>query len=283
MSEEKLERHVTVSEPVVALDALRAETPLSAARLKLAMTRGAVWLTRGRRTQRIRRAKRELKAGDALHLYYDPRVLGLEPSPPVLVHDAGAYSVWDKPYGLLSQGSRWGDHCTLTRWAEQHAAPKRSAFIVHRLDRAARGLMVIAHEKRAAAALSAQFRHRRVLKRYAALVRGRLEITLPSRIEVPLDGREAVSTVLSQVPSSREEQSLVLVEIETGRRHQVRRHLAQLGSPIVGDRMYGPGAESTDLKLKAVRLEFECPTSREHRTYELSIDFETDLASEAAR
>ncbi len=275
MAEGRLERHVRVEGAVTALDALRGETSLSAGRIKLAMTRGAVWLTRGRHTQRIRRAKRELRSGDALHLYYDPDVLSREPKAPALVEDVKAYSVWDKPYGLLSQGSRWGDHCTLTRWAEQHLVPQRSAFVVHRLDRAASGLMVIAHEKRVAAALSAQFRERRVLKHYAALVNGRLATSLPSTVDTPLDGREAVTTVLSQSPGSRAGQTLVHVKIETGRRHQVRRHLLELGCPIVGDRMYGGREEVTDLKLKAVRLEFVCPVSGKWRAYELPADLDS--------
>ena len=220
----------------------------------------------------LRRAKRELRAGDALHLYYDVRVLSREPSVPSLVEDAGAYSVWDKPYGLLSQGSRWGDHCTLVRWSEQHLRPSRPAFIVHRLDRAARGLMLIAHEKTSAAALSSQFQARTVIKHYAALVHGRVTCDLPKTVETPIDGRAATSLILAQRDAVDARQSVVTVAIETGRRHQVRRHLAELGNPILGDRMYGVGAEKVDLQLKAVRLEFVCPSSGKRRAYELPDD-----------
>ena len=68
------------------------------------MTKGAVWLTRGRNTQRLRRASRALREGDEIHLYYDTKILGEEPVAPSLVADMGGYSVWYKPYGLRSQG-----------------------------------------------------------------------------------------------------------------------------------------------------------------------------------
>ncbi len=52
------------------------------------------------------------------------------------------------PYGMLSQGSKWSDHCTIARFAQQHLTPERPVFIVHRLDRAATGLILIAHSKK---------------------------------------------------------------------------------------------------------------------------------------
>jgi tRNA pseudouridine32 synthase/23S rRNA pseudouridine746 synthase len=185
----------------------------------------------------LRRAKRQLRAGDEVHLYYDADILAEIPAEPTLVADVGAYSVWNKPYGLRSQGSKWGDHCTVSRWAERHLERERPAFTVHRLDRAANGLILVAHTKTVAAALSALFRERRVEKRYRALVRGDFSShPNPLRIDEPVDGKDAISEFRLLEVNSNGERSLVDVRIETGRKHQVRRHLAGLGHPVIGGR-----------------------------------------------
>jgi len=269
----RIESHVTVeSADHDAATLLHAASGLSKQRIKFAMVQGAVWLTRGGHTQRLRRAKRALKPGDELHLYYDADILGEEPPAPALVADVGEYSVWNKPYGLLSQGSKWGDHCTVTRWAERHLRPERSAFTVHRLDRAANGLMLVAHSKTMAAALSKVFRSRKVEKRYLALVNGTFESQEePLRIVQPIDDKPAVSEVTRLEVSADGGQSLLEVRIETGRKHQIRRHLADLGHPVVGDRLYGTGEDDgVDLQLQAFLLAFRCPVSNKKVEYRLS-------------
>lgn len=255
-----------------AVDLLHANTGLSKQRIKFAMTQGAVWVTHGRNTQRLRRAKRALKIGDEIHLYYDAEILDEIPAEPTLVADVGGYSVWNKPYGLRSQGSKWGDHCTVSRWAEKHLKPERTAFTVHRLDRAATGLILVAHSKTVAAALATLFRERRVEKHYRARVKGDFSAqTEPLRVESELDGKDAVSELSFR--EIKDGCSLVDVRIETGRKHQIRRHLATLGHPIVGDRLYGTGAEDgEDLQLQACLLAFECPVNNEPVEYRLPLE-----------
>ena len=238
------------------------------------MNQGAVWLTRGRKTQRLRRAKRALHEGDELHLYYDDAILAERPAEPTLVADRGDYSVWNKPYGLRSQGSRWGDHCTVVRWAEKNLQPERPAFTVHRLDRAASGLILIAHSKRTAAALSELFRARQVDKRYRVLVHGDFAANAgPLRADQPIDGKRAVSELSLLEASADGKHSLLEVRIETGRKHQIRRHLSDLGYPVVGDRLYGSGEEDgVDLQLTAFRLAFRCPISGDKVEYRIDPD-----------
>lgn len=268
------ESHVKVeSAGANAVDVLEGATGLPKQRIKHAMSNGAVWLTRGMKTQRLRRAKRALREGDEVHLYYDEVILAEVPSEPTLIKDVDAYSVWNKPYGLRSQGSKWADHCTVVRWAERHMQPERLAFTVHRLDRAASGLMIVAHTKTMAAALSQLFQKREVEKRYRALVAGDFSsYSSPIRVAEPVDGKDAISEFSLLEVSDDKQRSLVDVSIETGRKHQVRRHLAELGCPIVGDRLYGSGeADGVDLQLTAYLLAFECPVSGERIAYRCAV------------
>ncbi len=261
---EPTEFHIdVVSDGQRAVDLLCEASGLSKQRIKHIMTCGAVWITRGGGTARLRRASRTLKLGDTLHLYYNEAVIEEQPLKPTLVADAGSYSVWDKPSGLRSQGSKWGDHCTVVRWAERHLKPERTGFTVHRLDRAASGLIVIAHSKKAAAALARQFRERHVEKRYRATVAGDFSLhTEPLAIDQPLDGKVARSEIRFVSRVANENQSVVDVRIETGRKHQIRRHLAGIGFPIVGDRLYGHAHEGdVDLQLRAVAIAFENPAN----------------------
>ena len=275
---------IAEDEPITALDLLAGATELSRQTLKQAMQKGCVWHTPAgksnpddkrqfsRHTRRLRRAKKMLSTGDQLHLYYNPSILAVEPPTAQLIEDAGDWSVWFKPYGMLSQGSKWSDHCTLSRWAEIHLQPQRPAFIVHRLDRATSGLMVLAHSKKTAAALSRAFEQRETQKHYKAVVTG--EFTPSSTTcETPIDGRSACSHFKRQSYDSQKQHSLVDVTIETGRKHQIRRHLSQLGYPIIGDRLYGTANESSpDLQLCAYQLGFTCPTTKSPKAFTLAKD-----------
>jgi tRNA pseudouridine32 synthase/23S rRNA pseudouridine746 synthase len=253
-----------------AVELLASASGLSRQRLRQVMDQGAVWLTHGTRTRRIRRRKTRLQRGDTLHLYYNPAVLAEPVRPAGLIADRGRYSVWDKPYGMRSQGSRWGDHTTLLRWAEKQLRPQRSGWIVHRLDRAASGLILLAHDKRMAAALSALFRERQVDKRYQVLVHGRFPVAdSPLIIDADVGERSARSRASLRHYDADSDRSELEVGIDTGRKHQIRVHLAALGFPVVGDRLYGAAGDVEDLQLRAVYLGFPCPISGERQEFRL--------------
>jgi tRNA pseudouridine32 synthase/23S rRNA pseudouridine746 synthase len=257
-----LELQLTADHDEPALNLLTAASGLSKARLKDAMTKGAVWHTRGGKKQRLRRAASHVKAGDQLALYYDADILTRPSLTPTLLLDHQQYSVWFKPAGMPASGSRFSDHGTIYRWVErEHRAP---AQLVHRLDQFTAGLMVIAHGKRAAAQLAQQFANRTVEKQYMAIVQGVMEA--PCEINKPLDERTASSSVTPLANNGL--QTLVQVNIHTGRKHQIRRHLLHIGHPVAGDRLYGDDA-SVPLQLLACHLEFDCPATGERQVFQL--------------
>ena len=263
----RCEYHIQVTEEADAPALLGQATPLSRGQIKRSMARGALWLEREGRVKRLRRVARRLRPGDRLHLYFDPAIQAAEPPPARLLADEGDWSVWYKPPGMFSQGSRWGDHCSIARWAETHLEPRRNAFIVHRLDRAASGLVLVAHRRGAARELSALFRDRSIHKSYRVVVHGRFPRGT-QRFDADLDGRPALSRARLLAWDETRRRSVLLVTIGTGRKHQIRRHLADAGFPVVGDRLHGRGDATQDLQLQAVRLVFSLPAG-ERRDYRL--------------
>lgn len=269
------EFHIDVTDPSIpAAQLLKQHSGLSIQQIKQAMNKGAVWVSESDTGyRRLRRADKSLNAGQQLHLYYDAGVLGLKIDAAVLIADEGDYSVWYKPYGMLSQGSKWGDHCTINRWVEQNHHPQRPAFIVNRLDRAAQGLMLIAHKKSAASALSSLFAKRAINKQYTALVSGLFPNQLV--LDTPIDEKNALSRASLLTYNSVAKKSLVSIEIETGRKHQIRKHLSGAGFPIIGDRLYGPNVDDPRINLCLVStyLAFNCPITGVDKSFRLKDDY----------
>ena len=227
------------------------------------MAKGAVWLRRQGQRRRVRRASTKLRSDDQIALFYDSRILSQQPERPTLLDDQGSFTVWAKPAGLLSGGSRFGDHCAIDRVVSKELG--RETFIVHRLDQFAWGLMVLAHDKNSAAAIATQFQERTVLKTYQAIVHGHL--SEPIRAETPIEGKSALS-IINPIRTGKA-YSLISISISTGRKHQIRIHLAREGFAVVGDRRYGP-VDHADLQLASVELAFRDPKSKCNRSYSLA-------------
>ncbi len=255
----------------------KTDHALSKAQLKQTISKGALWLTRGKHTQRLRRVKKTLQQGDELHFYYNEAVLASEVPAAVLISDESDYSVWYKPFGMLSQGSKWGDHCTIARFAQQYFPAERAVFIVHRLDKAATGLILIAHSKKAAQALSSMFENRTTSnnaleKYYQIIVHGNHSLNeQPQEITTEVDGKSARSTFRCLTYDKAKEQSLIEVKIDSGRKHQIRVHAASIGLPVVGDRLHGiaDNNEARNLQLCAVSLNFICPMTQQEQCFQL--------------
>jgi tRNA pseudouridine32 synthase / 23S rRNA pseudouridine746 synthase len=256
-----------------ACELLAEGTGLSKLRIKDAMQKGAVWLAQpGKPEKRLRRASAVLRPGTVAAFYYDDQLLARIPPRAECRHDAGRFSIWFKPSGLMTQGTRFGDHCSLLRQAEVFMRPGRKAFLVHRLDREASGLVIVAHDRGAAGALSRLFATQRIVKRYRVELRGQIE-PAEGRIDRPLDGKPAVTEYARRSFDPATDVSVVDAVMQTGRKHQIRRHFTLAGFPVMGDPLYGQNNKNTaGLKLQAWGLEFTCPFTGKALKFELPAD-----------
>lgn len=274
----RLVRTVVAEGSINAIELLSLGVPeLSKGRLKDAMAKGAVLLS-GKPQKRLRRAQTALQTGQQLQLHYDDELLKRSCEPAQLISDQQQYSVWFKPAGMLSQGNEWGDHLALLRAVEQLSAAKRQVFLLHRLDREASGLVIVAHSKNAAAAFSKLIAGHKISKKYVIRVKGQLSDSLlqQGEISLPLDDKACLTRFkLLQLDASAQ-QSWLEIDLISGRKHQIRRHFAAVGHPVMGDPQYGQGnKDATGLALQAVALSFNCPLR--HRSQSFTVPPELRL------
>ena len=147
--------------------------------------------------------------------------------------------------------------------------------IVHRIDKDTSGLLIIAKNDKAHINLSEQIKNREITKKYVALVRGVIKennatIDMPigrsdkdrKKMAVRKDGKNAVTHF--DVIKKYDGYTYLDIKIDTGRTHQIRVHLAEIGYPIVGDSVYSNGRNPFDVEgqmLHAKSLEFKHPTT----------------------
>jgi 23S rRNA pseudouridine1911/1915/1917 synthase len=182
--------------------------------------------------------------------------------------------VVNKPAGLLSQGDETGDPSLLEVVADylcvKYDKPGR-AFVglVHRLDRPVTGLLVLARTSKAASRLSEQVRQRHMTKRYRAWTTRAPPL---GRLVGLVDGKDAALVVSSVRALTSTPFWEVELELETGRKHQIRLQLSGLGCPIVGDVRHGGPAwhDGRAIALQAGWLAFDHPTRGER--LEFAID-----------
>ncbi|HEX5793834.1 MAG TPA: RluA family pseudouridine synthase [Rheinheimera sp.] len=268
----KLVRTLVAQDSMNAIDLLAEQVPeLSKGRLKDAMAKGAVLLS-GKPQKRLRRAQTSLQSGQQLQLHYDADILQRSCASAELISDQQQYSVWFKPAGMLSQGNEWGDHLSLLRAVEQYFGAKRPVFLLHRLDREASGLVLIAHSKPCAAAISKLIVEHNISKQYLIRVKGQLSAQLlqQGNIDLPLDGKPCLTRFSLRQFDPVKQQSWLEVALISGRKHQIRRHFAALGHPVMGDPQYGTdNKDVSGLALQAISLTFVCPKARKTVSYAL--------------
>lgn len=157
--------------------------------------------------------------------------------------------------------------------------------IVHRLDKDTSGLIIIAKNDVAHLNLSEQIKNREVKKTYLALVKGVVKeneatVNMPiarstkdrKKMAVSKDGKNAITHF--KVLKRYSEYTFLEVKIETGRTHQIRVHLSQIGYPIVGDSVYSNGKNPFEISgqmLHAAKLSFEHPTTKKELNLEATL------------
>ena len=206
--------------------------------------------------------------------------------------------VVNKPAGMVVHPSPGHEAGTLVHAVLGHVPDiegiggEQRPGVVHRLDKDTSGLILLAKNERAHRWLQDQFRMRKVEKTYLALVdgapptpAGRVEASVgrdPAHrkkmaILPPGKGREAASEY--RTLERFKAHTLLEVHPLTGRTHQIRLHLAFLGCPIVGDRVYGKQKPTVELErhfLHAHKLEIALPGGKEQRVFEAPLPEELD-------
>ena len=235
----------------------------------------------------------EVSPADLAPLKAAPEDLPLE----ILYQDAAVIAI-DKPAGLVVHAGAGAHSGTLVNRLVHHFAALSQVGgdlrpgIVHRLDKGTSGVLLVARDDPSHQSLAAQFAGRTVEKMYLALVHGRVRaetgrITKPiardpvrrTRMTTRLvSGRSALTEY--RVLQRFEKFTYLEVRIGTGRTHQIRVHLASLGHPVAGDRLYGapPGER---IFLHAWRIAFASPATGERVAVEspLPVDLQRWLAT----
>lgn len=202
---------------------------------------------------------------------------------PQVLYGDDALVVIEKPVGMPSQPDP-SQALSVVEWVER-SMPEFNVFVVQRLDRPASGVMAVAVGDYAARSLSEAFRSRRVSKTYLALIEwsGKLPQEGTLKHYLVRDGRNNISkTVAPDDPHGKEAilkykvlqigrtRACVVVDLETGRHHQIRAQFAAEGCPLAGDVKYGASSalRAGGIALHAFRLVVPHPISGKRLVFE---------------
>lgn len=258
------------------------ETEISRTRLQKLIEEGKVKVN-----GKIEKNSYIVKTGDKILIEEEePEEIELEPQeiPLDIIYEDNDIIVINKPKGLVVHPGNGNPDHTLVNAVMARCKGSLSGIggkirpgIVHRLDKDTSGLIIVAKNDKAHIGLSEQLKNKEIKKTYIALVRGNIQeneatIQMPigrstkdrKKMAVTKKGKEAITHF--KVLKRYGKYTLLEVKIETGRTHQIRVHMAEIGHPVVGDMVYSNGKNEFGIEgqmLHAKQLEFKHPITQE--------------------
>ena len=239
----------------------------------------------------IPKASYKVQEGDKIQINIEPvkeLEIKAEDIPIEIIYEDSDIIVVNKPKGLVVHPANGNPDGTLVNAIMAICKESLSGIggklrpgIVHRLDKDTSGLLIVAKNDEAHINLSKQIKDRKVKKTYIALVRGTVPeneatINMPigrsqkdrKKMAVVKDGKEAIThfKVLERYVTDKGTYTLLEVKIDTGRTHQIRVHLAQIGYPVIGDSVYSNGKNEFGIEGQALHskmLDFVHPKTGE--------------------
>jgi len=280
------ERETFESDRTLRLDALvAAETELSRTQAQRLIREGSITLNGEAVKPNVIAA-----AGDKIEICYpEPVETGVLPEdiPLDVLYEDGDLLVVDKPQGMVVHPAPGHANGTLVNALLYHIGDlsgiggELRPGIVHRIDRMTSGLLVVAKNDAAHRALSDQFRDHTAHRSYAALADGNFKEEAGT-IDAPIARHPVDRKKMAIIPGGREavthwraaerygQHTLLQLELETGRTHQIRVHLASIGHPVTGDDVYGSAKRKFGLcgqALHGYRLTFRHPRTKENMVF----------------
>lgn len=231
----------------------------------------------------IKKNSYKVKTGDIIEINI-PEIketkLEAQDIPIEIVYEDSDIIVVNKPKGLVVHPANGNPDGTLVNAIMNICKDSLSGIggekrpgIVHRLDKDTSGLLIIAKNDKAHINMSEQIKNRKVDKKYIALVRGVIKeneatINMPiarskkdrKKMAVDKNGKEAITHF--KVLKRYDNYTLLEIKIDTGRTHQIRVHMSEIGHPVIGDEVYSNGKNEFNVKgqmLHAKSLDFTHP------------------------
>ena len=280
-----------VTEEPRAVNVVQALTKLSHRKMRGLFDQGCVTVN----GQPCERPGTRVQAGDRVDVCYDPqhgyrdeKKKWIDRSFSIVYEDPHIIVV-DKAAHVLTVATDHGEGNTLVNRLSnylKHTSHQREAFVAHRLDRGVSGLLVFAKSREVLRKLQEQFRQRKPERRYIAIVAGDVQPakgTFRSYLETGDnldqystrdDGEGRLAVTHYRVLKELSGLTIVEVQLETGRRNQIRVHFAEQGHPVLGDPRYRPQEARHDrwrekrLALHALSLGFEHPVTGKRLLFE---------------